>query len=642
MYFAPYPFQGKSTESCTAASGYSRMYFGSLLLLLLLAACVYEPDGLYEKEIDPPPTVAPTLDVNLNIVTDTIFLPLQGEVRFSVASPDTLMRLSAFLMNHYILGAVRSNEGHITVSFENKGFVEKLAYQLRVEIFRSSGTGSLADKLHQEGYVYRKNYTVYFYNRHALSDPWHYAIPQVRKVFRDDGRIRIEWEYFRGTGFKAYHVYNGNDRKIAEIENQFETFCHDPFHIGFTQAWYVITYSEYDAFRSAYRTFNDTLPAASVSRDQDNSYSIRWGETRYPKNLSGHRIWEFLTDTEQYREIAFVPGPEITSYRYNDPVFPSGMRFYVQPVGHLTDYEIKNKWDLELWAVKTGSISHGEPFPSFWFDRFENHAGRYAYSGADHYLYRFDKQSATITDSVSYTLGSYSVSPDGKFVLAADAGSMHLFGPDFTLIKEIDFNKLPEKVRPIQFIIGNNGTGVMIGFRSSYLYDFINERNLSEFHLVYRNNWPLRMRISPDGKLLCSSNKINETETWADLYEITADQKVLSKWTVKTDFFDIDPQNGEFIFLEGNTLKYYHKETGTIAVKQTIPDKHLLDIDWYSREYLSLNEAGTVMSIYNLDSGQPVKQIRTNLRPPYKDFFLANRSVISNYRYNTRILKSSF
>ena len=112
----------------------------SLLLCLYLAACEFTPDEMPYEEVDP--TILVHGNIDLNLVSDTVFIEGYVNLRYNVDLPGrTLVKTRLLLGQRLLKEESHSHGGFDFASTDYKNGT----YQLKLEAIASSGTGSLAD-----------------------------------------------------------------------------------------------------------------------------------------------------------------------------------------------------------------------------------------------------------------------------------------------------------------------------------------------------------------------------------------------------------------------------------------------------------------------------------------------------------------
>jgi len=293
-------------------------------LTMIFSACEYEPEGIYEVDVQPV-TDAPEITVNLNFMTDTIYVPTNGYTTLVYSTPDPKVRYAYFELNNKQLVKIESTSGTFTFSFSAGQYQKVIPYELKVELFRSTGSGSLADKVYAEGFLYSKSFILIFQNESEMA-------PQVTGVFPENGSLRVEWEKFKGFGFQKYHVFNSVFYKIDIITDPNKTFLYDDSYIGYNSDYYIVTETNDNTFTSNHFYFEDGLPEATAELTENTTMKVSWGQSKYYNNIEGYRIFESYNRYNHFNEIAYIENSQDTSYLYDDGRFGVASRFYILPV----------------------------------------------------------------------------------------------------------------------------------------------------------------------------------------------------------------------------------------------------------------------------------------------------------------------
>lgn len=131
--------------------------FTLLLFLTLSSGCEFELTEVYEpeREKDKPP---PEITVNyITFLEDTIHLYRNTKFEFSFSSNDQKILGVKVRFNYKDIATFESNEGSFWLMYDDY-FAR--SYNLSIEVYTNSGTGSLADQLDMEQYVLKRDWVV--------------------------------------------------------------------------------------------------------------------------------------------------------------------------------------------------------------------------------------------------------------------------------------------------------------------------------------------------------------------------------------------------------------------------------------------------------------------------------------------------
>jgi len=119
------------------------------LTMLLFASCEYEPDRIFERDVNEnvlPPEFQVT---GFDPTQDTIHLYSDQLISYSF-NCDKKIKEMVFIMNHQIQCVRYSNSGTFLIPYS---YLRKGYHWLKIEIYTHSGTNSIVDELGGEGYL---------------------------------------------------------------------------------------------------------------------------------------------------------------------------------------------------------------------------------------------------------------------------------------------------------------------------------------------------------------------------------------------------------------------------------------------------------------------------------------------------------
>ncbi len=577
-----------------------------LYLILILSACEFEPEGVYEVDVEPV-TEAPDITVDLNFLTDTIYVPVTGYTTLIYSTPDPNVRYALFKLNNIQLSKIESTSGTFTFSFSSGQYQKGIPYELNVELFRGSGSGSLADKLNAEGFLYSKSFVLFFEEDANMAS-------QIISVTPKNGSLRVEWERFKGVGFRRYHVFNSVFYKIDIIDDQNRTFLYDESYIGYNGDYYIVTETDNGSFTSRHVYYEEGLPVAVAQRGDDLTVEVSWGKSKFENNISGYRIFESYNRFNYFNEVVFIEDGAATEYNFNESRFAVETRFYVLPIPKKREIPLNSYDDLRYRASMTEDIIIGDHMPIYPFSFFHTPPGDFCYFTDIFQVYKFDCVNNTITDSIPAQNVYMSVSPDGKRILSSKPLQIELTDAENMEVTDvIPASSFPDEDMPVQFVIANNGKGVFSNQKADYyFYDYLNKTAQAVFRVDGETNLGDKMKISPDGQYVCVRHiKGIYPNYLTELIKLENGEAVKIWSDSEIDFFDFNPAAGELLYVKNGVLTRMSPDNLTVISEMAVNGYHFFDIDWNNNEYVSLNEERDLISIYNLNSGELKKEVKT-------------------------------
>jgi hypothetical protein len=572
--------------------------WSALIILLFCAACEYEPEGEYHVDVKKI-TEVPELKINLNFNSDTLYIPININTSVEYSTSDPLVRYASFFLNDKQL-AVSGASGFFYIQYDNSNYQIDVPYILKVKFFRSSGSGSLADKLESEGFLYSREIVVYFVNEGTMQ-------PKITSVINEKGRLKITWERYNGFGFKSYYVRLPDVANIAIISDQNITSCYYDGYIGYGTAFEVLTITEDNYFHSGYFYIDRELPVLRANVRGGDTIQFTWDKSKFSENILGYKIYEFFWMFGKLNEIANITDPADTSFLYN------------------AKFGVRTRYMLEI-IPKTAPLfpyDYASTTPEVMCGiNIENRAfpitarGIYGYMGrwvnGYYRLYKYNTENRTLTDSMAITSYHTYCSYDGKWLL--NSGYMELNLIDAENMKLIRTYKpdgfMGEEGLPGKYLIANTGIG-LLAFSSGnfYFYDFLNDAVVKKFNIY--SSPDDHMELSPDGSFLAIETFISATQSFrTSLYHFTGDSLNLV-WQNTPDNFDFDSENNSFVYFKDGQMIHLSLPDLSITNTLNLPQGHLYSLDWSRGEFLFLNEEGDRFTIRRMESGEILAEVET-------------------------------
>ena len=572
-----------------------KLFLNALAVLFIaLSSCEFEPNGIFERNLnqDVAAPVIQTLESDLSEDRDTLDL-IYRRVYFNFVSSNQDIRWINFFINDSLVGNVNSGKGYYDFNYP---FSKDTYYRFRLEIFTKSGTGSIADSLHAEGFLFR-------------SKQW---IIKVRETnfstltsSVSEGFLKLRW--IPHSEIKEYIIYRSN----YEIGRTTSCEFIDKGYVGEGGSYRVFYADKYqDGQLSAYGTVE--IPKEiflSFKYDTDNNYFVSWGNLKYyaavdsfilMSRRDSYEAYELEKTTDisqggfevsdncfgQYRQFQLVLIPKYPNPLYGPPynpylIFASSifnfMIGYPSPI-YIHFYRVNNS----EFIYHTSMYDHGST----------------AYNDS---MFRFSVSINKIIERTRYNPPGYSytgdhywnptISPDGNsFISVVGFTQTAIFSStsDFSNNKIIDISTLTDNVMKIP--LSNVGTGIVYGPEKRYLFDFINSRRLGTINETTSFS---DYNISPDGKYIFFSLGFRVyLYAYEDNHISLAKTLNYSPSTPSFDYFD-------FMANEAGKAVSWSKETKTFDILNcpdlsivksfTVDEDKILDIDYSTNRILSFS-----------------------------------------------------
>ena len=282
---------------------YTLKQFMRLLLCLILPvliSCEYELTDIYEPERDedrPPPEIVVH---ELSFQEDTIFAYSSQllSFRFSTLGEEEILGVRVLLdqMEYEVIHDSVGSAGF------NHEFLRKGPHQVDLEIYTTSETGSIADQLKEEQYVFKSGWVLYI-----VKDYFNLQTSVV------DGILQLEWEEFLGSDFMDYGIAIGLNPLYHVVDNTYQVLG----HIGQREEYKIWAMTDGDRnYQMGYQTINIDYPTIKRSMTDSSTYYIHWTKPTYYGALEKIQLWE---------DIVFGPAPSHTLVKetndFNDTIF---------------------------------------------------------------------------------------------------------------------------------------------------------------------------------------------------------------------------------------------------------------------------------------------------------------------------------
>lgn len=468
-----------------------KIYLHSLILILLiLQSCAFEPKGEAFVTLDST-GITPDIQINLNLAADTIFVPSHEKIIFAYGLHGDKVNWARFLVN--------GNEQNMR-DFEydivdySKTFDDSpgVTYTLAMEIFARSQTGSIADKLHAEGYLISGKWIVVIKNDDQMAS-------HIIKAEFVDGSLRIEWEKYKGVDFKNYKLYKNmpyahpNMFLLASINAKEQTSFVDTTYHGEQSQYYIVNN---DRFRGTSLQVKGPIPVLTAENTANGDILLKWDKSPYYKNLRGYRI-SYKDRYGNLQQVTEVPIGYGESFIIPNPLFAHNYEFYVTPVGLSANYY--EAWSSTWYLSTTAKAAYGVSIP-FYTDALSGQDPiTYLLNGTQGIL-QFDHRTFTTTRRIKYkeTIYQFKLSPNNKYLVARVSNPQKIYFEDLTDSTKSKSIDISASFPQMQYVatVSNAGTGIMINNKTAVLYDYINERKLAEILLTSSGTYSNRISAS--------------------------------------------------------------------------------------------------------------------------------------------------
>jgi hypothetical protein len=123
--------------------------------IITFSSCEYETIAVYNRSVNKN-VVAPTIQtVELNLNSDTITIYSDSTIIFKFSSSNQAINSVDFLIDGNLLSSVNSNTGVFNLQYNT---LSEGIHSITIQVYTCSGTGSIADHLGAEVFLYSKSW----------------------------------------------------------------------------------------------------------------------------------------------------------------------------------------------------------------------------------------------------------------------------------------------------------------------------------------------------------------------------------------------------------------------------------------------------------------------------------------------------
>lgn len=283
----------------------------SIFILFVSSSCVFSTDKENFIVVDQD-VIAPTIyNLSNNLDEDTIYFWYAQQFTFNFQSSDQpIIGVKVFVNGDSL--TYESASGSFVLYPSD--FPDGDFFPLTIEIYTESGTGSLADKMHQEGFVFEKTWLL------AINQVKEYN-PNFRYSITENSFLKLEWDRYPWAHFSSYNI--GADYPsfvinpmpghfIRDVEQNYfidSSYLGGPIEYAFT--YYLEGNSNYFLSDSVKLEVDIPLPVISFENTAD-SLTIYWTKSK----LDG--IYQLNDSRYQFDYIHFTSDDD-TSYTMPNP-----------------------------------------------------------------------------------------------------------------------------------------------------------------------------------------------------------------------------------------------------------------------------------------------------------------------------------
>lgn len=508
--------------------------------IILFVSCQFEPKNEYIVDVTKEPYGPISIDL---MQTDTIILIAKTSLTYKIETENgQKIYESRIMIDDHFEQSLLTVEGKFTLNpddYEN-GF-----HQLQIEVYTSSGTGSLADIGEAEALFYSRSWVL-------IVDRTKPVALKITNISDTLGMLKLEWEKNKSFNFQSYevrrilHLDNYEYESIVNvIHNVDSNYTMDKSYIGGKATYWVNNVTPDENVQGYQRIYINDFPKFKIiEKINGDSIIFKWNKCKYDSNFSNYY--------SQYEStIGSHTGLLKNTIIINDTTasikLPFGESYYFDLItdSKNTRYSYEN-------PVHRISVYTGDTIPKHKYMAHSNIPG-IIYLIDFSKIYRYSLSEKRVLNSTNTEFNDYcysfGVSPNGDYVAYSIGNEIYIVDPvSLSKLKTIDLKKYFNGATPFRLFISNNGLlSISVQLVNTQfcgcLYDIATDDTL--FTKKYFLN------ISESGKYLLMNNH-KETE----LYNYSDGMQYIGKIAGNFDKSNFNPLNEEeLIVFKKNSIE---------------------------------------------------------------------------------------
>jgi hypothetical protein len=559
-----------------------------LCFILIIGGCEYHTDKVYFQDVSIPDSAG--INIVLDPADTVYYLSEDKGFIYHANSENRKVYNVRVFVDTVKVADINDSIGFFKLNVDD--YIEGL-HTLTIIATTSTGSGSLADLLGSEGFVFSHSWDL-IVNKLAPN-----AV-QITNIFNENGVLRIEWGIFHKDHFQRYDVtkseFDANGYQhvttIASINQQNINYCYDRSFAGGTASYEVRVVAPYsNSGTSDPRGFTDNyiLHTQWIAEDL---VKLDWEKCRYPGAFKEYRI-----------------------YQDNQLVYSSNNIDSISFSKHIGIVGENSKYKMVI--VGSVDVPSGQAFPEVrhsiglpfgkYYTFCSNNVNENVILNSASGIYRYNADTRKMVDSVvPFPVSEYILSPSDNVLV--DTYFSRSINPDN--LSQSQSNGIDG------FLLGSlsdDGLGIVYSNSVRKLYDFVNLKDISVF-----TGGPAfgKFYITPDSKYY-----FYQDYGPISCYKIH-DGQVDVMYDLPDCYYSLMPdESGEIMIFYNNTCEIRIIETNQIVKSFGVDSDFIIGIDPTTQTVMfqEINPTG-ILTIYNYISGIKQKEFRVNTNDPINYF----------------------
>ena len=601
----------------------------SIVWLLLLLGCQYEPDGEFFKDIDDSRVSRPSIQLK-----DALgVIPLNEKTSFSY---DIVTSRAHFRTEVFFDGK--------TIDYTDKDYGDRYfildpqdygegQYSLRIVTAVGSGTGSLADKVDAEYIQSERTWEVIIERPEPVN---------IKTVSIDSGSIRLEWEAYQPLKIEKFLFYEivdyyegyGRSEVLMKIEDPTVTSAYDSAFILGERNYRIRVVTEHHSIYGETYEYSLTEDIGLRTHLEGDSLKVRWNQPALYSNVNKYEVSvdrSVFHDRNHQNTITTAADRRYASFHLPDGIL-FGEKANVKLTLH-SSYGQQTTFEKDTLVgkkIKLDGDLFFSPYTDTYYIASRSSGGNYSNS---RYLDRsFDTNLNPIDDGTSHSSRyvanyppRYCLSPDGKVMYAIDYSVSELAPYTLEETRTYDAREIfrQEGFGYIGRVsVSNNHILLANVSGESFVVDMKDTSLLMSFPAS------VTMDVPSDGEFLLAADTLYKRtgQDYTFVSVIDGIQSNESKFS--------NNEEHHLITAESATIKVYDCQSLSFIQTLSLPSEiDYLSVDSYSKLIGGYEKGGNIYYVVDMETTS-VESIRVSstlygYSPPY---FILNSNLFANMR----------
>lgn len=601
-----------------------------ILVQILFLGCEFRPDEIHMTQINPPNEYGPPIMVSLNDKYDTIKIGWTTNFNYNITGTNNkiisvIVTLDGQELHHYV-----GDYGQAFNFILNPAALNDGNYHLHIEIMISTKSGSLADILGAEGYLYEMDWPVIV----DRTPPRKLNFISIDSL---ETGVKITWEKFDHPSFNSYKLtktssaFFGTDELVFHDNPHQNSFIDTTYLEGMIVNYQIELNGICSNFNCSYineKQYFQLPPKPNIAYLKNFEVEVIW-EPPSKKTLLDYYYLHRSQTTVSINEELKISDPDIRKQR---ETITFGISNYF---GVLYVPKLNHQVYPSNLLRGESEYSMGEEMPICHYISLIGNSPNVLFSNKGK-LYKYNLSSGIQTDSLAFNSNKpdyFTISNDGhlfgycengKFITRTTLG--------FSLMNSMDnaeFENTSSNL--LMYSLSNSGRLLTVLKNNTIsVYDLVTANKIAERR--FENLSWVTARISPDGNHIITEEYDNRYHI--AYYEIRGDQIIETGRVDDSELYFLANLKDPFGPNSDIYIIYYGKveirNISDFSIKKVIQLESIRYIDYQKMHAFGSSSSypgSDITYLYDLESGKVIKNLFVrylNIICFHNDYLIAN------------------